>query len=181
MDPEVEDARSAIAEWDAVYRRESRAAAMYDRVRRHVPAEVLEEGAAHPQRQALLEQAISRGLEELREAQGLDSESWRWGGTHRSEFPHNLVEAYDIPSVERSGGAGTVAATGATYRHIIDFSDIDASVATNAPGQSGRPGSPYYGNLTEAWASGEYFPLLFTRSAVEARAEHRLLLRPGGE
>ncbi len=59
--------------------------------------------------------------------------------------------------------------------------NIDASIATNAPGQSGRPGSPYYGNLTESWGAGEYFPLLFTRPAVEARAEHRLVLRPGGE
>ena len=73
-----------------------------------------------------------------------------------------------------------MAAIGATYRQIIDFADLDASLATNAPGQSGRPGSPYYGNLTESWASGEYFPLLFTRPAVEAGAEHRLVLRPGG-
>jgi len=179
--PEVEDARKSMAEWDAVYRRESRAAAIYDRVRRHVPAEARDEGTANVQRQVLLEQAIFQGLQDLRETQGADAESWRWGRAQRSEFPHSLVEAYDIPSVERSGGAGTVASTGATYRHIIDFADIDGSLVTNAPGQSGRPGSPYYGNLTESWASGEYFPLLFTRSAVEARAEHRLVLRPGGE
>jgi len=180
-DPEVEDARKSMAGWDAVYRRESRAAAMYDRVRRHIPAEARDEGTPNPQRRTLLEQAISQGLQDLRETQGPDAESWRWGRAQRSEFPHNLVEAYDIPPVERSGGAGTVASTGATYRHIIDFADIDGSLVTNAPGQSGRPGSPYYGNLTESWASGEYFPLLFTRSAVEARAEHRLVLRPGGE
>ena len=179
-DPEIEDGRTAIAEWDAVYRRESKAAALYDRIRRHIPGEARAEGTADAQRQTLLETAISLGLEDLREVQGPDPEAWRWGRTNRSEFPHSLVEAYDIPSVERSGGAGTVAAIGATYRHIIDFSNIDGSVATNAPGQSGRPGSPNYGNLTESWASGEYFPLLFTRPAVEARAEHTLVLKPGG-
>lgn len=187
-DPEVEDARRAIAEWDAVYRRESRAAALYDRVRRHLPdedreewtADAREEGTAAAQRQTVLEQAISQGLEELRESQGVDPASWRWGRSNRSEFPHSLIEAYDIPAMERSGGAGTVAAIGATYRQIIDFADLDASLATNAPGQSGRPGSPYYGNLAESWAAGEYFPLLFTRPAVEAGAEHRLVLRPGG-
>jgi penicillin amidase len=128
----------------------------------------------------MLEGAIADGLEDLRERQGPDPEEWRWGRTHRSEFPHSLVEAYDLPGVERSGGGGTVAATGATYRHIVDFSDLDSSVFTNAPGQSGRPGSPYYGNLTSEWGAGEYFPLLFTRTAVEARAEHRLVLRPAG-
>jgi len=179
-DPVVEEARSELAAWDGVYRRESRAAAMYDRVRRHIPSEALGAGISAAQQQALLVQAISRGIEELRESQGTDPGQWRWGRIQRSEFPHSLVGAYDIPSVERSGGAGTVAATGATYRHIIDFSDLDSSLFTNAPGQSGRPGSPHYGNLTEDWGAGEYFPLLFTRSAVEARAEHRLMLRPGG-
>ena len=86
----------------------------------------------------------------------------------------------DLVAAERSGGAGTVAATGATFREIIDFADLDSSLATNAPGQSARPGSPYYGNLTELWAAQEYFPMLFSRAAVEARAEHRLVLRPAG-
>jgi len=71
-----------------------------------------------------------------------------------------------------------VAGTGATYRHIIDFADLDASVATNAPGQSGQPGSPFYGNLLMPWANQEYFPLLFTRAAVEAHGGHRLVLAP---
>jgi penicillin amidase len=179
-DAEVEDARRAIAEWDAVYRRESRAAAMYDRIRRRIPDEVRTARTDDAGRRVLLEEAVSQGLADLRESQGPDPASWRWGRTNRSEFPHSLVAAYDIPTVERSGGAGTVAAIGATYRQIIDFSDLDASLATNAPGQSGRPGSPYYGNLAESWGAGEYFPLLFTRPAVEARAEHRLVLKPGG-
>jgi len=179
-DPEIEDARGALAEWDAFYHRDSRAAAIYNAVRRRIPAELSTGAVSGPLRQPALEEAISRGLANLRETQGQDPDEWRWGRAQRSEFPHRLVEAYDLPSAERSGGAGTVAATGATYRHIIDFSDLDASLATNAPGQSGRPLSPYYGNLTESWAAGEYFPLLFTRDAVEARAEHRLILKPGG-
>ena len=177
-DPTIEDARKAMAEWDAFYSRDSRAAAIYDAVRRRIPAEVRTGAVSGLRRQSALEEAISLGLARIRESQGPDPDEWRWGRTQRSEFPHRLVEPYDLPSAERSGGAGTVAATGATYRQIIDFSDLDASLATNAPGQSGRPRSPYYGNLTESWAAGEYFPLLFTREAVEARVEHRLILKP---
>ena len=73
-----------------------------------------------------------------------------------------------------------MAAIGATYREIIDFADLDGSLATNAPGQSARPGSPFYGNLTESWAAQEYFPLSFSREAVEAHAEYRLVLKPEG-
>jgi penicillin amidase len=178
--PDVELLRTALAEWDAAYGRDSRAAAIYDRVRRHIPRDVLDGQVAGEEREAVLALAISQAMEDLRQTQGPDPSAWRWGRIHRSEFPHRLVEAYDIPSVERSGGAGTVAATGATYRQIIDFADLDGSVASNAPGQSGRPGSPYYGNLAEPWGGGEYFPLLFSREAVEERAEHRLVLKPAG-
>jgi len=126
------------------------------------------------------EAALTTALERLREQQGDDPAQWRWGRTNRSEFPHSLVSAFDIPAVERLGGGGTVAAVGATYREIIDFSDLDGSVATNAPGQSGRPGSPFYGNLAQSWADQEYFPMSFSREAVEANAAYRLRLVPGG-
>ena len=63
---------------------------------------------------------------------------------------------------------------------IIDLSNIDNSVASNAPGQSAQPGSPFYGNLAEALGNGEYFRLLFSRDQVEGQAAHRLTLNPGG-
>jgi penicillin amidase len=89
-----------------------------------------------------------------------------------------LTRAYDIPAIERTGGAGTVAAIGATYRQIIDFADLDRSVATNVPGQSGQPGSPYYANLARSFAAQQYFPLHYTRAAVERAALHTLVLKP---
>ena len=60
------------------------------------------------------------------------------------------------------------------------LSDIDNSVWTNAPGQSGQPQSPFYANTRESLGSGEYLPVLFSREAVEGGAAHTLRLRPGG-
>ena len=40
QDPEIEEARASMAEWDAIYRRESRAAAIFNRVLGHLPAEL---------------------------------------------------------------------------------------------------------------------------------------------
>ena len=77
-----------------------------------------------------------------------------------------------------SSAGETVAAIGATYREIIDFADLDNSRITSAPGQSGQPGSPFYGNLLEIWAKGQYFPLRYSRKAVEDAAAHRLMLVP---
>jgi penicillin amidase len=91
-----------------------------------------------------------------------------------------FVSAFDLPPVERPGGFGTVNATGANFRRIIDLANLDRSVGTNAPGQSAQPGSPFYDNLVEGLANGPYFPLLFSRRAVEGGAAHTLTLQPDG-
>jgi penicillin amidase len=177
--PDIERARSLIAGWDANYRRESAAAAVYSHVS-DAMTPATRTNASPTERRTALEDAIRRGLETLRAELGDDPAGWRWGRIHRSELPHPLVRAFDIPAIERTGGAGTVAATGATYRQIIDFADLDGSLATNLPGQSGQPGSPFYANLTESFANAEYFPMVFSRAAVEARTRYRLTLLPAG-
>jgi penicillin amidase len=179
-DPAAEQARRMLADWDAHYRRESAAAALYSFVDDALSDAARREDTPEAERRSALERALTEGLDSLRASQGGDPAGWRWGRIHRSELPHSLVRAYDIPAIERTGGAGTVASTGATYRQIIDFADLDRSVATNLPGQSGQPGSPFYANLTRSFAEQQYFPLLFTRGAVEAGAVHRLTLTPGG-
>jgi penicillin amidase len=89
-----------------------------------------------------------------------------------------FVAAFDLPAVERPGGFNTVNATGANFRRIIDLANLDRSVATNAPGQSAQPGSPFYGNLREYLGNNQYFPMVFTRDAVAKYAAHRLTLQP---
>ena len=53
--------------------------------------------------------------------------------------------------------------TGASFRMVIDVGNWDNSRAINAPGQSGDPRSPHYGDLAPLWAAGEYVPLLYFR------------------
>ena len=89
-----------------------------------------------------------------------------------------FIPDFDLTAVERPGGFGTINATGANFRRIIDLSNLDNSVATNAPGQSAQPGSPFYGDLAGHLGNGEYFPFLFTREAIEEVVAHRLTLQP---
>ncbi|MGH7677378.1 MAG: penicillin acylase family protein, partial [Gemmatimonadaceae bacterium] len=175
--PRIERARRALSEWDGQHRRESLAAAIYRFIAPGITAEV-GEGAPPENQRRVLEPRIAAGLDSLRARLGPDESQWRWGRFNTSELPHSLVKAYDIPPVERHGGGGFVAAVGATYREIIDMNDLDASVATNLPGQSGQPESPFYKNLAESFGRAEYFPLVFSRPAVERAAAHRLILVP---
>jgi penicillin amidase len=82
--------------------------------------------------------------------------------------------------VYATGGANNRQTHGASFREIIDLADWDRSVATSTPGQSGQPGSPHYGDLLALWGSDQFFPLLFSRQAVERGTKHLLVLQPAG-
>jgi penicillin amidase len=176
-DPVVEWARAQIAGWDGAYHRSSPEAALHSFWRRLLDDDARSDDVSASRRSELSERALTAAVDTLRARQGADRSQWRWGRIHRSEFPHWLVAAYDLPAVERNGGGGTIAATGATFREIIDFSNLDNSRVTSAPGQSAQPGSPFYGNLLPLWGNGQFFPLLYSREAVEGRTTHRLELR----
>ena len=119
---------------------------------------------------------------------GADWSAWRYGTIHTASFHHPLSKAFDLRDASRGGDDNTVNVTagtgwsqthGASYRGIFDTADWDNSVATNVPGQSGQPGSEYYDNLLPLWESYRYFPLVYSRAAVERETKHLLVLEPG--
>ena len=178
--PEVERARSLVAGWDATLRKDDPAGAIYLAWRSAVDPKALEHQRPRDERLPLVEPGLVKALAELTKTQGPDPAAWRYGRMHDRDFPHPFVRQYDLPTVERNGGNGAVGADGASYREILDVADWDRSVATNVPGQSGQPESPFYGNLLPLWDRGEYFPLAYTRGRVDREAAHKLTLRPAG-
>ena len=196
---DVEWARRTLLEWDGRYQAASVGAALHNTWRRNIDeaglhtqaapgrggvgasARLLALASPTPALVAAARTALEQAVDTLTRTTGADRREWRWGRLNRSEFPHPLASAYDLPGVERDGGGDTVASIGATFREIIDFSNLDESRVTNAPGQSAQPGSPYYGNLLEPWSKGQYFPLRYSREAVEAAAAHTLVLTPSGQ
>jgi penicillin amidase len=176
--PELETARALVAGWDRFYERPSVAASVYDVWNRRLTAHGVAASMPKADRDSLSQQSLREALDSLSSTSGTSWMLVNWGKINRSEFPHQFVKAYDIPTVERRGGAGTVAAFGATIRQITDFSNYDRSVQMNTPGQSGQPGSPYYGNLAASSADAVYFPQMWTRPAVETVVAHRLKLTP---
>jgi penicillin amidase len=176
--PAVDRARALVAEWDGVYRRESAAAAVYDAWRTmSAPADGDRTANDAPSPTQDIEARLVKALARLTSQQGPDPSQWRWGRMHTRAFAHPFVSAFDLPTVERPGGAGTVAADGASYREILDISNWDNSIATNTPGQSAQPGSPFYNNLLPLWTDDQYFPLAFSPKAVETHTRYTLVLR----
>jgi penicillin amidase len=136
--PVVERARRLVAEWDAMLNKDSAAAAIYLTWRREVDEKALEHARPRDERLPLVAPGLEKAVAALTTSQGADPAGWRYGRLHQRDFPHPFVPAYDLPTVERSGGNGAVAADGASYREIFDVADWDRSIATNVPGQSGQ-------------------------------------------
>ncbi len=113
-------------------------------------------------------------------------EDWRWSAAHSLAMQHDLNSPQlNLPRVPRPGDGNTVDAaggasgdSGASYRQILDVADWDRSVVTNTPGESGDPQSKHYRDLLDDWVVGRYHPLPYSRKAVEAAAEERILLEP---
>jgi len=176
--PQVERARRMLAEWDAMLARDSAAAALHMTWRGIASAQERDASRPIAQRQPQHEVSLAAAIQELEKEQGADWSGWRWGRMHTRAFPHPLVAAFNLETVERGGGGGTVAADGASYREIFDVADWDRSIVTNVPGQSAQPESPFYGNLLPLWADDTYFPLVYSRPRVDREAAHKLTLRP---
>jgi len=68
-----------------------------------------------------------------------------------------------------------------SYMRGTDFADPDRSLAVIAPGNSGQPGSPFYDNLLEGWATERSFPLLYSRDAIENNTAMTIQLEPAAD
>jgi penicillin G amidase len=146
-------------------------------------------------RNELLLDALKSAHQKLAALEGDNIAQWAWGRIHVVDFLHPLDQApdaktlFDLGPISRPGDDYTVNATGfwaggykqvagASYREIMDLSDWDKSVAVNVPGQSGQPRSPHYSDLLSLWSEGRYFPLSYSREAVEKYATDKLVLEP---
>ena len=177
-DPEVERARALIAGWDKVLSVDTTAGAIYVRWTTTDAARGLDAVRVPAERRQRVEAGLRQALDRLVKDWGSDWGQWRYGRINASALRHMFVPAFSLPTIERPGGFNTVNATGANFRRIIDLADVDRSVATNAPGESAQPGSPYYGNARENLAENRYYPFPLRRAAVEAQKAHTLTLTP---
>ena len=175
--PEVERARSILEKWDGALARDSAAAAIHSAWRGASSTQERETARPAAERKPQHEASLAKAIEQLKASQGADMSTWRWGRMHTRPFPHSLVPNFDLPTVERPGGTGSLAADGASYREVMDVSNWDQSIVTNVPGQSAQFGSPFYGNLLKLWTDDVYFPLVYTKGRVDKATAHKLVLK----
>lgn len=147
-------------------------------------------------RNSFLMEAFKNAVGNLKKSLGEDPLQWQYGqeAYKHSSITHALgavassqyAKKLNLPSLPRGGNAYTPASTGsnkrqssgASFRMIVNTGDWDATIGTNAPGQSGNPDSPFYTNLYEDWAKDVYFPVYYSKEKIEEHLYKRTLLTP---
>jgi len=141
--------------------------------------------------------ALKSAMADVEKKLGPDPKVWQWGKLHTAVFEHPLHsildaaqrQQYDVNAGPIGGSSFTPMNTsyrnsdyqltaGASFRMVLDVGNWDASRVVNTPGQSGNPASPHYRDLAPLWAKGEYFPLVYSRKAVEKESKEKLELVP---
>jgi penicillin amidase len=116
----------------------------------------------------------------------------RWGDIHQASFPHAVLtnvsplNRLSDRAVPHGGDRYTLnrasydpntfrMTVGSSYRHILDFSNLENSLFIHPMGQSGALLSANYESLLHKWARGEYLPMRMgetnftTRQTLEPR------------
>lgn len=147
-------------------------------------------------RNELLLSTLNDAINEVEELLGDNWDEWEWGDLKHAYFEHALSSSVDedvdmtlnVGPEPMGGGNYTVGRAahnddfqlthGGSWRMVIDVGEWNNSLAINVPGQSGDPESPFYDNLLDMFVNGEYFPLLYTREAIQSACVKQIDLHP---
>lgn len=138
--------------------------------------------------------ALEDATRELVARFGTDTAKWRWGDLHTITFAHPLAIGplgllLNIGPLPRAGDGFSVnngaydpakpyqQTTLASERMIVDLADLDNSLSITPVGQSGQPGSRYWGDQAALWNAGDYKPMRFSKDRL-GRIDGLLVFRP---
>ncbi|WP_142953521.1 penicillin acylase family protein [Bacillus sp. es.034] len=138
-----------------------------------------------------LAKSLASALSELEEAYGSSMDDWEWGMYHRVYFEHPLSSASPIlkkflnerEPVPVGGSRVTVEAAsyneegivnhGASWRFMIDTSDMENGYHIVGPGQAGHYKSEWYQDQIDAWVNGDYH-----KTSLAGSKGDQLILKP---
>ena len=152
---------------------------------------------AAARRDQLLLATLRAAWDETERLLGPDPALWQWGRLHVNLNEHPFAQGLDDAERVRVN-AGPFARGGSEFtpnqsvprpsdfrqtngpsaRIVVDVGRWDNSRAINHPGQAGDPASPHYRDLAPRWQAGQYFPLAYSRKAVEAVTARVIRLVP---
>ena len=141
-------------------------------------------------RDEIMAHSFVAAVAQIEKERGADMSRWEWGATNILRL-HSMTQN---PALDRGGipvrgdeftlgpGAnGGEVTGGASWRMVVDFSDLGHSFGMYPGGQNEDPTSLHYDDQMKPWAEGRYLPLYFYPSPQAFQAgqiESVLVLEP---
>ncbi|UCC38652.1 MAG: penicillin acylase family protein [Candidatus Aminicenantes bacterium] len=140
-------------------------------------------------REDIVKSTLEKAYNWMKENYG-SPENWDWVKMNSVHFQHALgrvpaLKFFNRGSYPVNGDAFTVRAAyskefgtthGASYRQIIDLSDLRNSICVLTSGQSGHFLSRFYDDQIPLWLEGRYHPMLFYPEDIEKNSTGLLVL-----
>jgi len=114
----------------------------------------------------LIRGAYRRAVDSLRTVEARTASPVSWWRCKGTSIRHVLrIRSFGQQDIRIGGDRGIVNAAGSraapSWRMVVELGEEIRAWGVIPGGQSGNPGSPYYDNLVDEWAEGEYVPLIF--------------------
>ncbi len=146
---------------------------------------------------AVIAEALSGIVTDLRAEHGTEHRSWAWGVVRPLTLEHPLgrigflASTFNRGPFPWGGDGNTISQAGTTplrpegnplaiasLRMVVDVGLWEDSRFSLPGGQSGNPFSAHYDDLLQPWLRGEGVPIAWSTSAVKAATRQRLELVP---
>ncbi|MNK12368.1 Acyl-homoserine lactone acylase QuiP precursor [compost metagenome] len=124
----------------------------------------------------LVNEAFKYSCDSLERKYGSIGKPWEWANVKHTNIPHLAkIPGFGSKVLLTGGGKMTINAlnegNGPSWRMVVELGTTPKGHGVYPGGQSGNPGSPFYDNMIDKWASGKLYDLFFMQSATDASAK----------
>ncbi|WP_316813919.1 penicillin acylase family protein [Pedobacter heparinus] len=124
----------------------------------------------------LVNEAFKYSCDSLERRYGAIGKTWEWGNFKHTNVPHLAkIPGFGSKILLTGGGKMTINAlsesNGPSWRMVIELGKKPKGHGVFPGGQSGNPGSPFYDNMIDTWASGKLYDLYLMQAPDDNTAK----------
>lgn len=124
----------------------------------------------------LVNEAFKYSCDSLERKYGSIGETWQWANVKHTNVPHLAkIPGFGSKTLMIGGGKMTINAlsesNGPSWRMVVELGKTPKGHGVYPGGQSGNPGSRFYDNMIDTWASGKLYDLYFMKSVDDSSAK----------
>ena len=117
----------------------------------------------------LVNEAFKYSCDSLERKYGAIGKAWEWANVKHTNIQHLAkIPGFGSKVLLTGGGKMTINAlsesNGPSWRMVVELGKNPKGHGVFPGGQSGNPGSPFYDNMIDTWASGKLYDLFFMQS-----------------